>query len=104
MPGFEQDRLLLALASGVLAQTFLVRLLPPWLVKPLKRPWPALKELRVGTNHARNGLHTHPSQLLLSLPQNTLHGPARAKSPHHLLQRGASGGKDQHIGHLRRFS
>src|SRR5260221_1982201 len=33
-----------------------------------------------------------------------LHGPARAKSPHHLLQRGASGGKDQHIGHLRRFS
>src|SRR5260221_6844168 len=81
MPGFEQDRLLLALASGVLAQTFLVRLLPPWLVKPLKRPWPALKELRVGTNHARNGLHTHPSQLLLSLPQNTAPRSSACQKP-----------------------
>src|SRR5947209_8321536 len=32
-----------------------------------------------------------------------LHCPACAKSHHHLLQRGASGGKDQHIGHLRGF-
>ena len=32
-----------------------------------------------------------------------LHRPARAESLHHLLQRGASGGKDQHIGHLCRF-
>ncbi len=39
MPGSEQDRLLLILASGVFAQAFLVRFLPHWLAGPLKKSW-----------------------------------------------------------------